>query len=243
MAERAHARGMRISGHIPAFMTAEEAVKAGYDEIQHMNMLFLNFLGKDIDTRSKLRFTIPGTEGGKLDLTSQPVKDFVALLKEKGTVVDPTITIINYAFNARAGVSNIAFNDVADHLPPTVQRGIRQGMLRIEEDERDAYSESAANMNRMIKVLHDAGVQVIPGTDFYNGIAYHSELKSYVAAGISEADVLRLATLDASSVVKAENMTGSIEVGKASDLENLHSASLFSKMLYVFSKHELPLKC
>ncbi len=218
MAERAHARGMRISGHIPAFMTAEEAVKAGYDEIQHMNMLFLNFLGKDIDTRSKLRFTIPGTEGGKLDLSSQEVKDFVALLKEKGTVVDPTITIINYAFNAKAGVSNVAFNDVADHLPPTVQRGIRQGMLRIEEDERDAYSESAANMNRMIKVLHDAGVQVIPGTDFYNGIAYHSELKSYAAAGISEADVLRLATLDASRVVKAENVTGSIEVGKAADL-------------------------
>ncbi|MFC3093932.1 amidohydrolase [Alteromonas sediminis] len=218
LAERAHARGMRISGHIPAFMTAEEAVKAGYDEIQHMNMLFLNFLEKNIDTRTKLRFTIPGTEGGNLDLTSQEVKDFVALMKEKGTVVDPTITIINYAFNAKAGVSNIAFNDVAAHLPPSIQRGIRQGMLRIEEHEREAYSASAANMNRMIKVLHDAGVQVIPGTDFYNGIAYHSELKSYVAAGISEADVLRLATLDASSVVKAEKMTGSIEVGKAADL-------------------------
>lgn len=218
MAERAHARGMRISGHIPAFMTAEEAVRAGFDEIQHMNMLFLNFLGKDVDTRKKLRFTIPGTKGWELDLESQPVKDFIQLLKDKGTVVDPTITIINYSFNAKAGVSNIALNDMADHLPPTAQRFIRQGMLKIEENEREAYRKSAENMNKMIKVLHDAGVQVIPGTDFFNGLAYHSELKAYVAAGISEADVLRLATLDASRIVKAENTTGSIEVGKASDL-------------------------
>ena len=218
MADKAHSRGMRISGHIPAFMTAEQAVRDGFDEIQHMNMLFLNFLGTDIDTRSKDRFTIPGLEGGKLDLESQPVKDFIALLKERGTVVDPTITIINYAFNAEAGVSNVAMADVADHLPPTAQRSIRQGMLKIEENEREAYRASAANMNKMIKVLHDAGVQVIPGTDFFNGIAYHSELKSYVAAGISEADVLRLATLDASSVVKAQDKTGSIEVGKDADL-------------------------
>lgn len=218
MADRAHARGMRISGHIPAFMNAEQAVRAGFDEIQHMNMLFLNFLSTEIDTRSRLRFTIPGTEGGKLDLESQPVKDFIALLKEKGTVVDPTITIINYAFNAKAGLSNIALSDVADHLPPTAQRSIRQGMLKIEDNEREAYRKSAENMNKMIKVLHDAGVQVIPGTDFFNGIALHTELKAYVAAGISEADVLKLATLDAAKIVKADHLTGSIEVGKAADL-------------------------
>ena len=33
IAEYAHARGMRVSGHIPAFMRAEEAVRAGFDEI------------------------------------------------------------------------------------------------------------------------------------------------------------------------------------------------------------------
>ncbi len=42
----AHARGLRVSGHIPAFMRAEEAVRAGYDEIQHINQVLLNFLVK-----------------------------------------------------------------------------------------------------------------------------------------------------------------------------------------------------
>ena len=44
IAARTHAHGMRLSGHIPAFMSAEQAVRAGYDEIQHINMVFLNFL-------------------------------------------------------------------------------------------------------------------------------------------------------------------------------------------------------
>jgi hypothetical protein len=37
IADRAHARGMTVAGHVPAFMRAEEAVLAGYDELTHIN--------------------------------------------------------------------------------------------------------------------------------------------------------------------------------------------------------------
>lgn len=58
IAKAAHARGLRVSGHIPAFMTAEQAVRAGYDEIQHINMLVLNFLFDKVqDTRTPARFS------------------------------------------------------------------------------------------------------------------------------------------------------------------------------------------
>ena len=91
IAERTHARGMRLSGHIPAFMSAEQAVRAGYDEIQHINMVFLNFLAGDReDTRKQLRFTLYGDEAGKLDLDSQEVEDFIALLREQNVTIDPT---------------------------------------------------------------------------------------------------------------------------------------------------------
>src|SRR5205085_4589777 len=39
-----HRNGLRVSGHIPAFMNAEQAVREGFNEIQHMNFLFLNFM-------------------------------------------------------------------------------------------------------------------------------------------------------------------------------------------------------
>jgi len=59
IADEAHKAGMRVGGQVPAFMTAEQAVLAGYDEIQHMNMLFLNFLYDKVqDTRTPARFTV-----------------------------------------------------------------------------------------------------------------------------------------------------------------------------------------
>jgi hypothetical protein len=38
----ARLRGLRVSGHEPAFMRAEEVVRAGFDELQHINQLALN---------------------------------------------------------------------------------------------------------------------------------------------------------------------------------------------------------
>ena len=57
----AHKRGLRVSGHVPAFMRAEDVVRQGYDEIQHINQVFLNFFVKPTDdTRTLARFTIVG---------------------------------------------------------------------------------------------------------------------------------------------------------------------------------------
>jgi hypothetical protein len=60
IAVKAHGLGMRVCGHIPAYMTASQAVDAGYDEITHINMIVLNFFGDTIDTRNMTRLTLPG---------------------------------------------------------------------------------------------------------------------------------------------------------------------------------------
>ncbi len=44
IAKTAHARGLRVSGHIPNGMIASQFVEDGADEIQHINFIFLNFL-------------------------------------------------------------------------------------------------------------------------------------------------------------------------------------------------------
>jgi hypothetical protein len=75
----AHSRGMRVSGHIPAGLRAQEALDAGYDEIQHINQVLLNFLVKpDTETRNLNRFVLPAEKVADLDFNSKPVKDFVA---------------------------------------------------------------------------------------------------------------------------------------------------------------------
>src|SRR5207237_10705780 len=92
LAKEAHARGMMVTGHVPVHMLANEAVRAGYDGIEHINMLFLNFLADhDTDTRTPTRFTLVGDKAASLDLKSKPVTEFLALLRERRTVVDPTV--------------------------------------------------------------------------------------------------------------------------------------------------------
>jgi cytosine/adenosine deaminase-related metal-dependent hydrolase len=71
--EEAHKRGLRVSGHVPANMTAEQFVRDGADKIQHMNFIFLNFMPDVKETRTPARFIEPGKRGADLDLHSQQV--------------------------------------------------------------------------------------------------------------------------------------------------------------------------
>jgi len=219
IAERAHGHGMRLSGHIPAFMSAEQAVKAGYDEIQHINMVFLNFLAGDReDTRKQLRFTLYGDEAGELDLDSKAVEDFVALLIEEDVVIDPTAAIFDTMLVHRPGNPDPSFASIAEHLPATVARNLYKPDMDMGEGKVGAWSKSAENQAAMLKKLHDSGVQLVPGSDNIAAFTVHRELELYTEAGISNADVLKIATLDSARVVGVDDRTGSITVGKDSDL-------------------------
>lgn len=217
LAEHVHSKGLRLSGHIPAFMTAEEAVDAGFDEIQHINMIFLNFLGKNIDTRKRLRFSIVGEKAHELDLDSKEVNDFVAKLAEKGIEVDPTVSTFNSLFR-KGGVIDPEIKPVYDHLPINVSRGYLRPVMDITPELRDDYDKSIQAMSAMVKKLHESGVPIVPGTDAIAGFTLHRELELYADAGISNADVLKLATLGSAKVVGNEANVGSITEGKQADL-------------------------
>ncbi|GAA4354426.1 amidohydrolase family protein [Kangiella marina] len=217
LAEHVHSRGLRLSGHIPAFMTAEEAVDAGFDEIQHINMIFLNFLGKNIDTRKRLRFSIVGEKAHELDLDSKAVNDFVAKLAEKGIEVDPTVSTFNSLFR-KGGVIDPEIEPVYEHLPANVARGYLRPVMDITAEQRDDYDKSIKALSAMVKKLHENGVPIVPGTDAIAGFTLHRELELYADAGISNADVLKLATIGSAKVVGNDDNVGSIAVGKQADL-------------------------
>ena len=215
---RAHQHGLRVSGHIPAFMTAEQAVRAGYDEIQHANMLFLNFLTSSTDdTRTPLRFTLVGDKAGEVDLDSKPVQDFLALLKTKQTVVDPTLGIFVAMFSHERGKPNPTFAGIFDHLPITIQRSQLQPEMDINDDNRASYQRAAVALKQLVKRLYDHGIPIVAGTDDIAGFALHRELELYVEAGIPTADVLRIATVNAAKLVGAGAQKGQIKPGFDAD--------------------------
>ena len=214
----AHAHGLRVSGHIPAFMRAEEAVRAGYDEIQHTNFLFLNFWPDVADTRTPVRFTAVAERAAALDLKSAPVQAFLDLLREKKTVIDPTVSIFEGMFTSRRGTMSPSYAMIADRLPPQVRRGFLAGGLPVPEEKDQLYRNSFRNVLAMVKALYDNHIPIVAGTDAMAGFSLHRELELYVQAGIPPAEALRIATLGAASVMKHDDQLGSIAPGKLADL-------------------------
>jgi Amidohydrolase family len=215
----AHSRGMRVSGHVPAFMRAQEVVEQGFDEVQHINQVMLNFLvAPTTDTRTLERFTLPADQVAGLDFDSRPVQDFIALLRKRKTVIDPTLAAFNFV-QQRDGELSKPFATVADHVPPDVKRSFYTGGLKIPDEETAVrYRRSYAKMVEFVGRLYRAGVPLVAGTDDWAGITLPGELALYVQAGLTPAQVLQIATLNGATYTRTLADRGSIEVGKLADL-------------------------
>jgi imidazolonepropionase-like amidohydrolase len=216
--EMAHAHGMRVSGHVPSGMNAEQFVRDGVDEIQHMNFIFLDFMPQVKDTRTPARFTEVAAHGAEIDPKSEQVQAFIQLLKEHKIVVDPTLSIFEGMFEDRPGKMAQGYAPVADAMPAQVRRGFLYGGLEVPAGQDQRFQDSFQRMLDMAKAFYDAGVPIVAGTDSLAGYTLHRELELYVKAGIPAPKVLQLATLGAARVVKRDAELGSIATGKLADV-------------------------
>jgi hypothetical protein len=217
----AHARelGLRTGGHVPAFMTAREAVEAGFDELHHINQITLNFLvGKGDDTRTLLRFNLPGDKAADLQLNDQRTQDFIALLKKHGTVVDATLVAFEAQYTQRQGQPNPSYAMVAANLPAVVQRGLLSAEVDMDDSKARRWGASWKVMTELLRRLHAAGIPLVSGTDATPGFALHRELELYVQAGIPAAQALKIATWNGAKYSDRLAQIGSIERGKQADL-------------------------
>jgi imidazolonepropionase-like amidohydrolase len=221
IAAEAHRRGLRVSGHVPAHMIAEQFVNDGADEIQHINFIMLNFMPDVTETRTPDRFIMPGRRSAALDLNSDKVNRFVEFLKQHQTVVDPTMAVFEATYTDRPGKVGPMETAMFERMPVQVQRGIKTASEALPAGDAETdklYRESWANMVRMLKKMYDGGVQIVAGTDQGNGYALHRELEIYNESGIPAPKVLQMATMEAATLMKREKELGSITPGKYADI-------------------------
>ena len=246
IADEAHSLGLRVSGHVPAFMTAQQFVADGADEIQHLNFIVLNFLFDTVkDTRGTARFTAVAAHAGELGPDNPRVQEFIQYLKAHHTVLDPTMNVFEGLFCGDPAAEPPGLEDLVPRLPAQVRRGTLSGALAVPKGEEVAYKNAFPAMLRLLEALHDAGIRIIPGTDSLPGYELHHELELYVRAGIPAAEVLRMATLTSAQVIGADRERGVIAPGKIADLilvngdpsvhiEDLHHITLVMKDGHTF---------
>ena len=215
----AHERGMRVSGHVPAFMTSAEAIRAGYDEIQHINQLMLVFfVGPKDDTRTLARFYLLAENAHALDLSSAKVTELVNLMKEHHTALDTTLTAFEGNFTQMQGELDPSFAAVADHVPVAVRRGWLENSMNVTAKNVATYRASYDKMVQFVGQLYRAGVPLEAGTDDIAGFTLHRELELYVRAGIPPAEALKIATWNGARFTGRLDELGSVAPHKRADL-------------------------
>jgi imidazolonepropionase-like amidohydrolase len=218
MVERARARGLRVTGHVPAFTDANRMIEAGYNEITHINQLMLGWvLAPEEDTRTLLRLTalqrLP-----VVDLDGGAVEETLGLMAGSGVAIDPTLAIHEALLLSRNGELQAGMADYVENMPVAVQREAKAALSSVTTPAEDAaYKGAFDQIMGTIRRMKARGIFIVMGTDLGGGLALHRELELYQQAGFTPAEILARATFEAADYLGLGAELGSIEPGKKAD--------------------------
>lgn len=218
LVKEAHARGLKVAGHVPAFATADQMIEAGFDEMTHINQFMLQWvIAPTEDTRTLFRLTalkrLPG-----LDLNSPKVQHSIGLMADRKVPIDVTLGIHENLLLNRDGQVPPGAKDYIDHLPIGTQRGMKQAWIDSSAPGDDtAYRGAYDKIVQTVRMLNDRGVLIVPGTDTGGSFTFHRELELYQDAGMTAPQILKRATWDMANYLGQGDRLGSVEKGKLAD--------------------------
>jgi imidazolonepropionase-like amidohydrolase len=199
--DEAHRLGLTVTGHIPNGMTLQQGVDSGMNMVNHVQYVY------SIMKRDKNRATIFD------DSISVAAIKFI---KDHHVVIDPTIGVFELAFrNVKDDITKLEPNYY--NLPLPLQALFKN--MGEEPAQAAKLKPVYESMKKTVKVLYDAGIPIIAGTDMgFPGYSLDRELELYVEAGLTPAQAIKTATITPATVMSLDKTTGSIEVGKQADL-------------------------
>ena len=157
----------------------------------------------------------------------QPIIDSIS--KVTHTTYCPTITVFNNIYQMMSNDS-ILDSESLEYINPLIKKVDSKNQF---ERWFNAKQEDAATVDRIkkqhdfhitiVQKLHEAGITIICGTDAGIGVtipgsSVHKELAFYKEAGLSNYEVLKTATVNASQTHSIMNQLGTIEEGKIANL-------------------------
>lgn len=210
----AHRLGMTVTGHVPRGLNALDAVGAGMDQISHLNFVYPVLEPKAEGSESSL----------SNELDSPRARQSLKLLKERGTVIDPTMATLELMIRPK--------NAAIETFEPGMAKVAPE--LLDQLNQKGSPPETAAQMRTaleylllIISRLRREGIPIVAGTDVsVPAHSLHRELELYVKAGLTPLEAIQAATVTPARVMKLENEVGTIAAGKRADIFILDASPL-----------------
>jgi imidazolonepropionase-like amidohydrolase len=220
MADEAHKLGLRVHGHIPHGMRPLDAVKAGYDEITHINFVIMQAMPDDVVNTSNTlnRFVGVARLAKDVDLNSPMMSSYLDQLAARHIAIDPTLVTFEDGYVPERGTYPPSDAPYAGTMPAQVARAFLSSSLPpTPELSRKTMLASFAKLEALVQELNRRNIPILAGTD-NNGFELIRELELYVEAGLTPEDALATATIIPAKAFGLNEQTGSIVKGKLAEL-------------------------
>ncbi len=213
----AHARGLKVTGHICS-VTYREAAEAGIDNLEHGFAVMTDF---NKDKKPDLCPTGSQQALADLDVNSAGVKSLIALLVKKHVALTSTLTVFEAFTPGRPEAPARALDMLIPQLRKAYEdRWAETGKL----DPYKPYTVIFPKLMKLEKIFADTGGTLLAGTDptGYGGVipgfSGKREIELLVEAGFTFPQALKIATLNGAHYLGRDGDVGSLEVGKRADI-------------------------
>lgn len=200
--------GMEVVGHLPASVSLEHALESGQKLIAH---------SEEVTKQANGQY-----DPAKID-------HYAARMAEGGVWMAPTLVTTETLLDVLADPDDLYSRPETAYFRHPAQVGIWSFIVdnlyrKMPTDKpaalRCAYEEGQLPLT---KAFHQKGGKILAGSDallpgILAGFDLHRELQSLVRAGLTPYEALRTATTNPSEYLGESDKTGTIAVGKHSDL-------------------------
>ena len=216
---------MRVVGHLPKAVSLDDAIAAGQASFEHAHLFVRHcFTHAGAWRAGALDHANPTRVVESMVRQREPAacaRSF-AKMRAAGTWLVPTH--VTREEDARASEPAFVADPRLGYLDPLSRWAYRDDLTATTSQYPGARGRAALQAYfdlglRLTGEAYRSGVPVLVGTDTaIGGFRYHDEMALLVRAGLSPAEVLKAATIDAARYAGAEGSYGTVAVGKTADL-------------------------
>lgn len=230
-----------FAGHVPYSVGLIEAAKMGQKSNEHLCGLFLScskkerYLHKRLDSLMQvLAESEKMSKLMKMKIMGCNKKAFWSFDQKKADSVIQELSKYKMYQCPTLGVKHrFCYDELdwvytdkrCDYFPPMIKRRYRPNASTIEKMK--PMRRELRLGEKLLLQMYKSGVKIIAGSDQgCAGFNLHDELEYFVKIGMTNADALRTASLNAARFMNQEDIMGSVSVNKLADLVLLNGNPL-----------------